>query len=100
MLRHVFAWRVAPGHDADEIIEILNTLPRELPELIKGWSVGQHSGDTGENGSPWDGALITDFESWEGLEAYNNDPYHLEVIERLLPMFSDRAVVDFETQES
>lgn len=100
MVRHVFAWRVAPGHSGDEIVDILNTLPAEMPDIIKGWDVGQHTGDTGENGSPWDGALITDFDSWAALDAYNNNPFHLSVIERLLPMFADRAVVDYERKDS
>lgn len=98
-VRHIFLWRVAEGSSQTEIIDILNTLPAAMP-IIKGWQVGTHQGDVGENGNPWDGALITDFDSWEGLTEYNNDPGHLEVIEKLLPMFSDRAVVDYEVQAS
>ncbi len=94
-VRHIFLWRVAEGNSAQEILDILNTLPAKLP-VIKGWQVGSHQGDPGENGAPWDGALITDFDSWAGLDEYSNDPYHLEVVEKLLPKFADRAVVDFE----
>lgn len=100
MIRHVFAWRVAEGHDGDEIVRILNTLPGALPEIIKGWDIGQHAGDPGDNGAPWDGALITDFDSWEGLDAYSNDPFHLSVVEKLMPMFADRVVVDYEQQSA
>ncbi len=94
-VRHVFVWRVASGSSQEKIVGILNELPGKLP-VIKGWSVGSHQGDTGENGAPWDGALITDFDSWTDLDRYSNDPFHLEVVEKLLPMFADRAVVDFE----
>lgn len=76
-------------------MDILNTLPAKLP-VIKYWNIGSHQGDPGENGAPWDGALITDFDSWECLDTYSNDPYHLEVVAKLMPMFSDRAVVDYE----
>lgn len=94
MIRHIFMWQVATGSDPDEVIEILSTL-KELPS-IRGWELGKHQGDPGENGDPWDGALITDFESWDGLEAYSNDPYHQQVVDKLLPYFAVRAVVDFE----
>lgn len=96
MIRHVFVWRVAPGHDGRDIVEILNTLPVKLSAVIKGWDIGQHKGDPGDNGSPWDGALITDFESWEDLDRYSTNPYHLSVVEKLMPMFGERAVVDYE----
>ncbi|MGH9044697.1 MAG: Dabb family protein [Acidimicrobiales bacterium] len=95
MVRHVFVWRVAGGSDPDEVIEILNTLPARLP-MIKGWEIGRHQGDPGDSGDPWDGSLITDFDSWESLEQYSTDPYHLQVVERLMPMFAGRAVVDHE----
>jgi hypothetical protein len=95
MIRHVFAWRVAPGYDPNKIVQILNTLPERL-DVIRGWQIGQHTGDPGDNGAPWDGVLISDFSSWEDLDAYSNDPFHLDVVAELTPMFSDRAVVDFE----
>ena len=99
MIRHVFSWKVAEGHSNDEIVKILNTLPERLP-VIKGWEVGVHQGDPGENGDPFDGTLITDFDSWADLDAYSNDPYHVEVVETLLPRFAERAVVDFEREVS
>lgn len=95
MIRHVFSWRVAEGHSNEEIIKILNTLPDALP-VIKYWEVGSHEGDTGDNGDPFDGVLITDFDSWEDLDVYSNDPFHVDVVERLTPRFAARAVVDFE----
>jgi hypothetical protein len=98
-VRHVFSWQVAPGHSGDKIVQLLNTLPEKLPQ-VKGWEIGQHHGDPGENGSPWDGVLVSDFDSWAELESYSNDPQHLEVVEQLMPMFADRAVVDFERQGS
>ncbi|MFC9760389.1 Dabb family protein [Rhodococcus jostii] len=96
-VRHVFLWRVAEGSSQQEIVEILNTLPERL-SFIEYWSVGSHQGDPGENGAPWDGALITDFATWEDLEKYSTDPYHLDVVAKLMPMFSERAVVDFEIE--
>jgi hypothetical protein len=97
MVRHIFLWRVAPGNDPDEILEILNTLPENVPG-IRGWQVGQHQGEPNENGDPWDGALISEHDSWEALEEYSSHPYHAEVVERLLPRLSARAVVDYELE--
>lgn len=97
MVRHVFLWRVAEGASQQEIVDILNTLPGKL-QVIKGWQIGSHAGDPGDNGAPWSGALITDFASWEALDEYSNDPYHLEVVATLTPKFADRAVVDFEIE--
>ncbi|MFE3170003.1 Dabb family protein [Amycolatopsis sp. NPDC059090] len=94
-VRHIFLWRVAEGHRQQEILDILNTLPARVPG-IEFWQAGTHQGDPGDNGAPWDGALITDFASWDGLETYSTDPYHLEVVEKLLPRFAERAVVDYE----
>ena len=95
MVRHIFLWRVADGHDPDEIVEMLNTLRERCPGIV-GWEIGRHQGAPNENGRPWDGALISDHPSWAALDEYSNDPYHSEVVEKLLPRFSERAVVDFE----
>jgi hypothetical protein len=99
MVRHLFLWRVASDANADEIVEILNTLPDKVPG-IRYWEIGQHLGEKGDSGDPWDGALVSDFDSFEGLQQYSEHPYHMEVVEKLLPMFSDRAVVDYERSDS
>jgi hypothetical protein len=95
MIRHVFVWQVAEGHDNDKVIELLNRLSVEL-DFILDWSIGKHVGVPNDNGDPWDGALLTDFASWEDLDRYSNAPFHQEIVEQLLPMVSGRAVVDFE----
>lgn len=95
MIRHVFVWQVAAGHDNDKVIELLNRLSVEL-DFIVDWSIGKHVGAPNDNGYPWDGALITDFSSWEDLDRYSNAPFHQEIVAQLLPMVSGRAVVDFE----
>lgn len=99
MVRHVFLWRVAEGHDKDKVVELLNTLSTRLT-FIKSWDIGTHSAPPNNNGDPWDGALITDFESWEDLDRYSSDPFHSEVVQELLPMVAARAVVDWESDAS
>lgn len=99
MIRHIFLWQVAPGNDPDEIVDILNTLPGKCPGIV-GWEIGKNQAPPNENGEPWDGSLISDHESWQALDEYSNHPYHSEVVEKLLPRFSARAVVDFEREGS
>jgi len=95
MIRHVFLWKVAKGADPQEIIRILDELPTKVPG-IQSWSRGRHQGAPGTSGALWDGALITDFATWEALQLYSDHPFHSDVVDRLTPMFADRAVCDFE----
>ena len=95
MIRHVFLWKVASGSDPKEIIRILNELPGKVPG-IRGWTLGPHQGAPGASGDLWDYALVCDFDSMAGLAAYSDHPFHLEVVAKLVPMFSARAVCDFE----
>ncbi len=94
-VRHIFLWRVGEGNDPDQIVELLNTLPSRCPGIV-GWEIGRNQALPNENGDPWDGALISEHESWEALEAYSQHPYHNEVVGKVVPMMSGRAVVDFE----
>lgn len=94
-IRHVFLWKVAEGSDRQEVVDILSELSEKI-RYIETWEVGRHEGEPNENGDPWHGALITDFSSWEDLDRYSNDPVHADVVARLLPMVSERAVVDWE----
>jgi Stress responsive A/B Barrel Domain len=95
MVRHVFMWRVVPEEDPQKVLDILNTLPDKVPG-IRSWEIGSHQGDTGDSGDPWDGVLVTDFDSFAALDEYSAHPYHAQVVEQLVPRFAARAVVDFE----
>lgn len=87
-------WQAAESADNSAVIGLLAQLSHRLP-MIRSWEMGSHSGEPNENGDPWDGALITDFATWDDLEAYSSDPFHEEIVEQLLPMVRSRAVVDF-----
>ena len=94
MVRHVFLYNVAPGADPNKIVEILRSLPDKVPG-IRTWTLGKHQGPPGASGDLWDYALVCDFNSFEALQNYSDHPYHMEVVEKLLPMFAARAVCDF-----
>lgn len=99
MVRHVFLYKVASGADPKKVIEILNTLPKKVAG-IRTWTLGKHQGAPGASGDLWDYALVCDFDLLEGLQKYSDDPYHMEVVNKLLPMFSARAVCDFQFDPS
>ncbi|MGZ3337391.1 MAG: Dabb family protein [Isosphaeraceae bacterium] len=94
MIRHVFIWQAAETADKSAILDLLTQLSDKLT-MIRSWELGSHVGEPNENGDPWDGVLITDFDSWADLEAYSLDPFHEEIVQQLLPMVRSRAVVDF-----
>jgi hypothetical protein len=98
VIRHIFMWQVAEGHDKQKVVDLLTTLSERLPSL-RSWELGSHQGAPNDNGAPWDGVLVSDFDSWEGLQEYSDDPFHLEVVAELKPMVAERAVVDFVREE-
>jgi hypothetical protein len=99
MIRHIFLYKVAPGADAQEILRILNELPKKVPG-IRTWTLGKHTGAPGASGDLWDYGLVCDFDSFEALEQYSDHPFHLKVVEQLTPMFSARAVCDYEFRDA
>ncbi|WP_291053899.1 Dabb family protein [Herbiconiux sp.] len=94
MIRHIFLWQAAEPRERATILDLLAQLSHRLP-MIRSWELGAHIGEPNANGDPWDGALITDFDSWEDLAAYSDDPFHNEIVQQLLPLVRSRAVVDF-----
>lgn len=95
MVRHIFLYKVAPSADPNEILRILNELPAKVPG-IRTWTLGKHTGAPGASGDLWDYGLVCDFDSFEALQQYSDHPFHMQVVEKLLPMFSARAVCDYE----
>lgn len=95
MIRHIFLYKVAPSADANEILRILNELPKKVPG-IRTWTLGKHTGAPGASGDLWDYGLVCDFDSFDELERYSDHPFHMEVVAKLTPMFSARAVCDYE----
>jgi len=87
-------WQATEPSKAQPILDLLTRLSDRLT-MIRSWEIAGHQGAPNDNGDPWDGVLITDFESWDDLEAYSTDEFHDEIVQELLPMVRSRAVVDF-----
>ncbi|RYF49278.1 MAG: Dabb family protein [Comamonadaceae bacterium] len=94
MIRHVFAWKVVDSRDGGKVIDMLTAFSEKV-DVVRSFEIGAHTGDPGDNGDPWDGVLITDFDDWEGLATYSNHPAHVELVAELLPLVKERAVIDF-----
>ncbi len=80
MIRHhvlmTFADDVDVATTATKIIEALSTLPAQIPE-IKRYEMGA---DLGLGEGTADLALIAEFDSVSGYEAYSKHPAHLRII--------------------
>ena len=74
-------------------IEIKNRLEALLPKIneIKSLEVGIN-----ENGGEYDVILITAFESYENLKAYDSHPEHQKVRAFISGVVDNRAAVDYE----
>lgn len=95
MIRHVFLYKLAPGADAQQTVDILNALPDKVPG-IRGWTLGRHQSPAGARPGQWDYGLVCDFDSFADLQTYNAHPAHVQAVKALLPMLAGHAVCDFE----
>lgn len=78
----------------DAIVSALRTLPESIPEL-KDYVVGADLGRSDGNASL---AIVADFDSWAGFEAYRDHPEHRAVAtDLILPVLTGRGAVQHET---
>lgn len=98
MIRHVFLWKVTDDADPQYVVDRLNELPERIPGCLS-WTIGAHQGEEGLSGGVWQFGLVADFPSMADLDTYSSHPFHVEVVDELLPFFADRAVCDFELPE-
>jgi len=98
MIRHVVSWKLAAVDeaqreaDAAAIIAGLESLP-SLIEEIRFFQVGRNIAPYADN---WDLTLVADYDSLEGLEAYQVHPEHQRVVGIVKPRVAARSNVDFE----
>ncbi len=98
MIRHVVAWKLASTEpsqkaaDAATISALLTGLVGVVPS-ISALTVGSNVAYFDSN---WDVVLVADYESLEGLDAYQAHPAHLEVVPQIKALVTGRVAVDFE----
>jgi stress responsive alpha/beta barrel protein len=99
MVKHIVMWRLkdealgaSKEENARKLKESLEALVDKIDSL--------KSAEVGMNFSPspaaFDVVLYSEFESMEGLEAYQNHPEHVKIVEFVGEIRTDRAVVDYE----
>ena len=84
MVRHVFLYKVASGADPKKLSKFSTLCPKRLPGFAPGRSASIKA-SPGASGDLWDYALVCDFDLLAGLQKYSDDPYHMEVVKKLLP---------------
>lgn len=96
-VRHVVTLTFRDDTTAEQIDAIssaLRALPDVIPEL-KRYVVGVDLGRSEGNATL---AIVADFDSWEGYEAYRDHPDHVAVAtDMVLPVLSGRGAVQHET---
>ncbi|HML95173.1 MAG TPA: Dabb family protein [Thermodesulfobacteriota bacterium] len=99
MIKHIVMWRLkdfAAGASREENAKKLKESLEDLKdrvEDIKALEVGINF-----NSSPaaFDVVLYSEFEDRRGLDAYQNHPEHLKIVDFVGEIRTDRAVVDYE----
>ena len=95
-LRHVVTLTFrddTTSEQVDEIVGALRALPDAIPEL-RDYVVGADVGRSDGNASL---AIVADFDSWEGYEAYRDHPQHVAVAtDLILPVLAGRGAVQHE----
>jgi hypothetical protein len=99
MIKHVVCWKVRKFADAKQKAEKLKTMEKMLLSLknlpmVRHIEVGINSlkGDV----TNFDIVLITNFNSFEDLHAYQNHPEHKKVSEFVSQIRVARVCVDYE----
>lgn len=95
MLRHVvlFKWKAGVTESEKEAVE---EGLGSLPDAIAGIESYEFGADAGVAPDNFDYALVADFESQEGFEAYQSHPRHVQVLREVLrPAISERVAAQY-----
>jgi len=93
MIRHVIMWKFKSGEEENmhKFLDGLKALDGVIPEILR-MEVGVNCLD----GNIFDACLIADFEDFEALSRYKNDPRHVAVSNLCKSIRETRGAVDFE----
>lgn len=93
MIKHIVLWKIKEENKEENAKEIKKRLEALVPKIdaIKKLEVGVN-----ENGGEYDVALVSEFESYDDLKAYDGHPEHLKVRQFIRSIAVTRAAVDYE----
>jgi hypothetical protein len=100
MVKHIVCLKLkdfAEGKSKSENAVIFTerlTALNEIIPVIKNFEVGTNAPAASKKN--FDVALVTEFESFEDLQIYQNHPEHLKIADFVSSVSEIRAVVDFE----
>ncbi len=95
MIKHIVMWKFKDGVDEADKREMkrrLEALKGAVPTLLS-IEVGR---DVSCKEASMDMVLYSEFQTRDDLTAYAVHPAHLKVVDFVLPLVCDRAVVDYE----
>lgn len=99
MLKHIVMWRLhdhAEGNDKATNFKLVKEKLEGLNGVIPGLIKLEVGADIIKSPASYDFVLYSELESRDSLEVYRTHPAHLEVVEFVLAVCSDRIVVDYE----
>ena len=100
MITHIVFFKMLPEAEnasAEENVRIIVDLLHQLPSKIHELAHLQAGVDFSGTPASYDVGLVTQFKSREDLEAYRIHLEHQKVVQVILKLTSERAVVDFES---
>ena len=97
MIRHIVFWNLkeeAEGKNKEQNAAVIREGLEGLVGKIDGLTMAEVRRNINPNGM--DLCLVSEFESKEALEAYQQNPLHIKVKEYVHKVVTDRAVTDCE----
>ncbi len=91
MIKHVVMWKLKNIYDGDEVVKKLKNLEGRIPGLI---SIAAGT-DINKSGVAFDLVLISEHESQDALDFYQDHPEHLKVKNYIGSVTKERVLVDF-----
>lgn len=99
MIKHIVMWRLkdsAAGASREENAKKLKESLEDLKDKIEDIKAIEVGINFNSSPAAFDVVLYSEFEDREGLDAYQNHPEHLKIVDFVGEIRTDRAVVDYE----
>lgn len=101
MLKHVVQWKIkeqALGLDKTALMVELKKRLEALPGLVPGIRAFEVGLNIIVSETASDVVLVSAFDDLAGLQAYSGHPAHLEVVDFVKQVVTERRAVDFEAE--
>jgi hypothetical protein len=100
MIKHIVMWRLkneAAGGTKEENARRLKESLESLTDKIQSLRAAEVGINFNPSPAAFDVVLYSEFDNEEGLQAYQNHPEHLKIVDFVGEIRTDRAVVDYES---